>query len=102
MAGVPPTVGFYAKLSVIRSVLQVELVWVAVVAVLFAVVGAFYYLRVIKLVYFDHAEGEALIVESPVANKVMLSINVLALIVVLPWMGEIISFCTEVITSLAG
>lgn len=102
MAGVPPTAGFYAKLSVIRSVLQVELVWVAVVAVLFAVVGAFYYLRVIKLVYFDRTESEPLIVESPMANKVLLSINILALVLVLPWMGAIIRFCTEVITRLTG
>ena len=53
MAGVPPTIGFFAKLAVIQAVIDVQLTWLAVVAVLLAVIGAFYYLRVIKLVYFD-------------------------------------------------
>jgi len=53
MAGVPPTVGFYAKLSVLQAVVNAGYVWLAVVAVLFALIGAFYYLRVVKLMYFD-------------------------------------------------
>ncbi len=53
MAGVPPTVGFYAKLSVLRAVIDVDLTWLAAVAVGFSVIGAFYYLRVVKLTYFD-------------------------------------------------
>lgn len=53
MAGVPPTVGFYAKLSVLQAVVEADLTWLAVVAVLFSVIGAFYYLRIIKLMYFD-------------------------------------------------
>ena len=58
LAGVPPTVGFYAKLGVIRAAMQHGLVWLAVVAVLFSVVGAFYYLRVIKTMYFDAPEDQ--------------------------------------------
>ena len=50
MAGVPPTVGFYAKLSVLRAVIDVGLVWLAVFAVLFSVIGAFYYLRLINFI----------------------------------------------------
>jgi NADH-quinone oxidoreductase subunit N len=53
MAGVPPTVGFYAKLSVLQAVVQIHYVWLAVAAVMFALVGAFYYLRIVKLMYFD-------------------------------------------------
>ena len=53
LAGVPPTVGFYAKLGVIRAVMQHDLLWLALIAVLFSVIGAFYYLRVIKAMYFD-------------------------------------------------
>jgi NADH-quinone oxidoreductase subunit N len=53
MAGVPPTVGFYAKWAVIMAVIDKGLIWLAVVAVLFSVIGAFYYLRVIKFMYFD-------------------------------------------------
>ena len=58
MAGVPPTVGFYAKLTVINSVIQVDLVWLALLAVLFSVIGLFYYLRVIKVMYFDKPEQQ--------------------------------------------
>jgi NADH-quinone oxidoreductase subunit N len=53
MAGVPPTVGFYAKLAVFQAVLEAGFIWLAVAAVLLSVVGAYYYLRVIKLMYFD-------------------------------------------------
>ncbi len=53
MAGVPPFLGFWAKLAVLQSVVAVGMVGLAVVAVIFSVIGAFYYLRVIKVVYFD-------------------------------------------------
>jgi len=53
LAGVPPTVGFYAKLSVLRAVVDGGYVWLALLGVIMSVVGAFYYLRIIKLVYFD-------------------------------------------------
>ena len=56
MAGVPPTVGFYAKLSVLQAVVAVDLLWLAVFAVIFSVIGAFYYLRIVKLMYFDKPE----------------------------------------------
>ena len=59
MAGVPPTVGFYAKLTVLQAIVQVNLVWLAVFAVIFSVIGAFYYLRIIKLMYFDKPEDTA-------------------------------------------
>ena len=53
LAGLPPFVGFWAKLGVIQAVLAVGYTWLAVVAVLFSVVGAFFYLRIVKLMYFD-------------------------------------------------
>ena len=53
MAGVPPTVGFYAKFSVLNAVVQTGHTWLAVLAVLFSLIGAFYYLRIVKLMYFD-------------------------------------------------
>ncbi len=59
MAGVPPTVGFFAKLAVLQSVVSTGMVWLAVFAVIFSVIGAFYYLRIIKLMYFDTAEDQA-------------------------------------------
>lgn len=56
MAGVPPFVGFWAKLSVLKAVVSADLLWLAAVAVLFSIIGAFYYLRIIKLMYFDKPE----------------------------------------------
>src|SRR5471032_2808631 len=53
LAGVPPFVGFWAKLGVVQAVLGVSYTWLAVVAVLFSAVGAFFYLRIVKLMYFD-------------------------------------------------
>ena len=53
MAGVPPTLGFWAKLAVLNVVVQIDMVWLAVVAVFFSIIGIFYYLRIIKLMYFD-------------------------------------------------
>jgi NADH-quinone oxidoreductase subunit N len=50
---VPPTVGFYAKLSVLQAVVNAGYVWLAVVAVVFSLIGAFYYLRLVRLMYFD-------------------------------------------------
>ncbi|MDO8262508.1 MAG: NADH-quinone oxidoreductase subunit NuoN [Gallionella sp.] len=59
MAGVPPTVGFYAKFSVLKAVVEAGHIWLAVIAVLFSLIGAFYYLRIVKLMYFDAPESHA-------------------------------------------
>jgi NADH-quinone oxidoreductase subunit N len=59
LAGVPPTVGFYAKFAVLNAVVQAGHIWLAVVAVLFSLIGAFYYLRIVKLMYFDAPESHA-------------------------------------------
>ena len=56
LAGIPPTVGFYAKFTVIQAAVDAGFIWLAVVAVLTSLVGAFYYLRVVKLMYFDDAD----------------------------------------------
>ena len=59
LAGVPPTLGFYAKFAVLEAAVNQGFVWLAVVAVLTSVVGAFYYLRVVKLMYFDDPVDDA-------------------------------------------
>ena len=53
MAGIPPTIGFYTKFVILESMVAADLVWLAVFAVLFSVVGAFYYLRIVKVILFD-------------------------------------------------
>ncbi len=90
MAGIPPFAGFFAKMSVILSLVQVELVWVAIVAVLLAVIGAYYYLRIIKTMYFDEAETDAPVAQNHPAIKWLLAFNVLSLILILPWIGRLI------------
>jgi NADH-quinone oxidoreductase subunit N len=79
LAGVPPTVGFYAKFSVIAAAVEVGLVWLAVVAVATSLVGAFYYLRVVKLMYFDEPVDRTP-VEARVDTRILLSANGLALL----------------------
>lgn len=79
MAGVPPTVGFYAKLSVLQAALQAGFVWVVVFAVLMSVIGAYYYLRIVKLMYFDAPEDQSPIASQPDAS-VLMSMNGLAVL----------------------
>jgi NADH-quinone oxidoreductase subunit N len=59
MAGVPPTVGFYAKFSVLNAIVSTGHTWLAIVSVMFSLIGAFYYLRIVKLMYFDTPETHA-------------------------------------------
>ncbi|HTP60565.1 MAG TPA: NADH-quinone oxidoreductase subunit NuoN, partial [Burkholderiales bacterium] len=59
LAGVPPTVGFYAKLAVLSAAVNADLVWIAVAAVVFSLIGAYYYLRIVKLMYFDEPADPA-------------------------------------------
>jgi len=81
MAGVPPTVGFYAKLSVLQSVVEIDLIWLAVFAVLFSVIGLFYYLRVIKVMYFDKPQQDQVItIKQAIDVKILLSANGLTLL----------------------
>lgn len=79
MAGVPPFIGFWAKWSVLAQVVSAGFVWLAVVAVLFAIIGAFYYLRIIKLMYFDKPEDMTPI-EAGMDMRVALSANALVIL----------------------
>jgi len=86
MAGVPPTAGFFAKLSVFEAALEAGYVWLVVAAVLFSIIGAFYYLRIVKLMYFDEPEDRAPILPQPDA-RILMSANGLAMLVlgILPY-----------------
>ena len=76
LAGLPPFVGFWAKLGVIQAVLNVNLTWLAVAAVLFSVVGAFFYLRIVKLMYFD-APVDSAVIGGSMLMRTVLSANAL-------------------------
>ena len=91
MAGVPPFVGFWAKWSVLREVVAADLVWLAVVAVVFSVVGLFYYLRIVKLMYFDEPGEPALSVANPL--RLVISVNALSVLVVGLFPGALLGWC---------
>ncbi len=92
LAGVPPMVGFYAKLSVLRAVIDTGYLWLAIVAVVMSVVGAFYYLRIIKLMYFD--EPVESVEVSPAGDVSLgLSVNGLAVLAFGIFPGIIMSAC---------
>ncbi|EIJ34040.1 NADH-quinone oxidoreductase subunit NuoN [Thiothrix nivea] len=75
MAGIPPTVGFYAKLSIIQAVMQAGYLWPAVFMVVMSVVGAFYYLRAIKMMYFDEPPEHAAPIRAELDFNVLISVN---------------------------
>ncbi len=76
MAGVPPTVGFFAKLGLLEALVQANLVWLAVVALLCALIGAYYYLRVVMLMYFEEpVEGHAAPIKMAPDMFIAISIN---------------------------
>jgi NADH-quinone oxidoreductase subunit N len=96
MAGVPPFVGFWAKLAVIQAILHTGHTWLAVAAVLFSVVGAYYYLRVVKLMYFDEPLDRAPL-EGSGALRFVLSINGLAVLALGLFPGMLLALCAQVI-----
>jgi len=96
MAGVPPFVGFWAKLAVIQAVLHIDKAWLAIVAVLFSVIGAYYYLRVVKLMYFDEARDHAPL-EGGGVLRFALSLNGLAVLALGLYPGLLLALCARVI-----
>ncbi|MFA6061028.1 MAG: NADH-quinone oxidoreductase subunit NuoN [Gallionella sp.] len=92
MAGIPPTVGFYAKFTVLNSIIQTGHTWLAIVAVLFSLIGAFYYLRIIKLMYFDAPESHAPISVSS-DTGLLISINGLGVLFLGLMPGALMSVC---------
>jgi NADH-quinone oxidoreductase subunit N len=100
MAGVPPTVGFYAKLLVIQAAVSASLTWLAVLSVLFAVIGAYYYLRIVKLMYFDDPAESPAPIAAGQDFRFLLGANALLLVGVMPWVGDVIDWCNTAIQSL--
>jgi NADH-quinone oxidoreductase subunit N len=96
LAGVPPMMGFYAKLAVLQSVLGAGKLWLAIVAVLFSLVGAYYYLRIIKLMYFDDAIDRSRIVAYG-DMRVALSLNGVAIVVLGLLPGPLMAVCSAAI-----
>ncbi len=99
MAGIPPLVGFYAKLSVLQALLasgQAAYMAVAVFAVIMSLIGAFYYLRVVKVMYFD-APLTAVAVSAPLDVRIVLTLNGALLLVLGLLPGGLMALCADAI-----
>lgn len=82
MAGIPPMVGFFAKLGVLEALIGAHKVWLAALALLFAIIGAYYYINVVKVMYFEEPETSAPIATGLAVNAAM-SVNGLMVL----WLG---------------
>lgn len=92
MAGVPPTVGFFTKLLVLKALVDVGLTWVSVIGLIFAVVGAYYYIRIVKIMYFDDAaEYSDISFSKPVT--LLYSVNCLSLLLLGLFPSSLINAC---------
>ena len=94
MAGMPPFVGFWAKWSVLREVVAAGQVWLAILAVVFTVIGLFYYLRVVWLVYFEKA-ADATPPACGTDVKIMISTNALAILALGVYPGALLALCVS-------
>jgi NADH-quinone oxidoreductase subunit N len=100
MAGVPPLIGFYAKLTVLWAVIDAGYLWLAVVAVIFSLIGAFYYLRVIRLMYFEDPVDTAPI-SARAGMRWVLSLNGAAVMLLGILPGPLMALCqSSIATSL--
>jgi NADH-quinone oxidoreductase subunit N len=94
MAGIPPTVGFFAKLLVLKALVDVHLTWVAILGLLFTVIGAYYYLRIVKIMYFDQPVNNTPVVISTF-NTLFYSVNCLSLLYLGIFPGALIAACID-------
>jgi NADH-quinone oxidoreductase subunit N len=105
LAGVPPTAGFYGKLVVLQALLAdtspIPVVWIAVIAVLFSLVGAFYYIRVVKVMYFD-PPGDQQPFDASADMKIALSANGLAVIVLGVLPQYLLGLCSSAMVRTMG
>ena len=101
LAGIPPFAGFWAKWYVLKEVVDAGYIWLAAVAVFFSIIGAYYYLRVMKLMYFDEPTQTSGLLATP-DLKLVLSVNSLAvfLLGILP--GALMTVCVTVTLPYSG
>jgi NADH-quinone oxidoreductase subunit N len=95
MAGVPPMVGFVAKLLVLEAIVAQGMVWLAIVAVIFSIIGAFYYLRVIKMIYFDKPAAEAAPITTNASARLAITVNGAAILLLGMYPALLFSLCQQ-------
>jgi NADH-quinone oxidoreductase subunit N len=98
MAGIPPFLGFWAKLAVLRATIQGDLMWLAIVGIVFAVIGCFYYLRVVKVMYFDPPPQDAPAPRQARPVRLVLAANALALLVLGLFWNPLMAWCLRAFT----
>lgn len=99
LAGVPPLFGFFAKLMVFKAAIDAGMLWLAIVGAVFAIIGLYYYLRVVKVMYFDAPqEGVELKPQSDVLLRWVLSLNALALLALGLYWGPLLAWCQRAFT----
>jgi NADH-quinone oxidoreductase subunit N len=99
LAGIPPMVGFFAKLAIIQALVTTNVtlyIVLAVVAVVFSLIGAFYYLRVVKVMYFDEPTDSSPIVQGPGIGA-LLALNGAAVLLLGPFSGGLLGLCRDAI-----
>jgi NADH-quinone oxidoreductase subunit N len=96
MAGVPPTVGFFAKMFVLEAIVSADMTWLALVGVFFSIIGAFYYLRIVKLMYFDKPEDDTPL-SAGLDTQIVLSVNGLAMLALGMFPAALFSVCAAAI-----
>ncbi len=101
LAGVPPFAGFWAKWYVLKEVVAAGYVWLAALAVFFSIIGAYYYLRIVKLMYFDDSSDPQSLVASQ-DMKLVLSVNGLAIFLLGVLPGSLMSICVIVTIPYSG
>lgn len=97
MAGIPFLVGFYAKFAVLQSLVNEGFVGVALFAVLLSVIGAFYYLRVVKVMYFDKGDGDEVHIELASDTKVVASVTALAVLFLGVYPSALMALCVATV-----
>ncbi|HVV68725.1 MAG TPA: NADH-quinone oxidoreductase subunit NuoN [Gammaproteobacteria bacterium] len=98
LAGVPPIVGFMAKVAVLEALIGVHMVWLAAIALLFAVIGAYYYIRVVKVMYFESPLDETPI-KYPRDTQLAITVNGLLLLVLGVVPGFLFTLCQAAFNS---
>ena len=93
LAGIPPFLGFWAKLMVLGAAVQGGMLWLALLGVLAAVVGCFYYLRVVKVMYFDEPVGAPLPAHNDRVLGIVLGVNSLVLLVLPLGLNPLLAWC---------
>ena len=95
LAGVPPFLGFWSKLVVLRAAIEGGMLWLVIVGIVCAVIGAFYYLRVIKVMYFDEPVGEQVVPHADRVLRVVFGVNALALLAFGLFWSPIMAWCQQ-------